>query len=216
MAQLPIPSKSVGYMAAYLGPMNGAKTQLATNAATHYADTGESVIFINSAKDQRITAGGSVGKFSSHSSSNIYLSEKVTTATVKLLKDVDISQYRVIIIDESQFYEDLFDTVTHWVDNLNKHIIITGLDGSFSRSSIGQTLRLLPNCDHYEKLTAKCKYCIQELHNSKSEFVVNACAPFTAILSDKALLNVSNEILPGGMDMYISVCRRHHKELNDK
>jgi thymidine kinase len=55
-------------------------------------------------------------------------------ACVELLKSVDhlvrSGDYNVVAIDEGQFFTDLHEYVTAWADELNVHIVISGLDGT--------------------------------------------------------------------------------------
>ena len=80
-----------GYLALYIGPMKASKSTFATTEATRFADLGEKVLYINSKKDEeRKTEGGQNGKFTSHNSSNVYLSDKVDAVTVTLLSEIDV------------------------------------------------------------------------------------------------------------------------------
>lgn len=64
----------------------------------------------------------------------------------------------VILINEGQFFEDLYDTVVDMLNN-NKKIYICGLDGDFQRNKFGQILDLIPLCDKVTKLTSLCSIC---------------------------------------------------------
>lgn len=71
----------------------------------------------------------------------------------KMLKDAD-----VILINEAQFFQDLYDVVIDMLKN-NKKIYICGLDGDFERKKFGQILDLIPYCDKITKLTSLCSIC---------------------------------------------------------
>ena len=64
----------------------------------------------------------------------------------------------VILINEAQFFEDLYDCVLDMLKE-NKRVYIAGLDGDFSRNKFGQILDLVPMCDKITKLTALCSMC---------------------------------------------------------
>jgi thymidine kinase len=64
----------------------------------------------------------------------------------------------VILINEGQFFEDLYDVVLDMLNN-NKKIYICGLDGDFQRNKFGQILDLIPLCDKVTKLTSLCSIC---------------------------------------------------------
>ena len=64
----------------------------------------------------------------------------------------------VILINEGQFFPDLYDVV---VDMLlhNKKVYVCGLDGDFERKKFGQILDLIPLCDKVTKLSSLCSLC---------------------------------------------------------
>ena len=64
----------------------------------------------------------------------------------------------VILINEAQFFGDLYDCVLDMLKE-NKRVYISGLDGDFSRNKFGQILDLVPVCDKITKLTALCSMC---------------------------------------------------------
>jgi thymidine kinase len=64
----------------------------------------------------------------------------------------------VILINEGQFFEDLYPAVEHMLRH-NKKIYIGGLDGDFERKKFGQILDLIPLCDKINKLTSLCSLC---------------------------------------------------------
>jgi len=64
----------------------------------------------------------------------------------------------VILINEGQFFEDLYETVDIMLKN-GKKIYICGLDGDFERKKFGQILDLIPLCDKVTKLTSLCSIC---------------------------------------------------------
>ena len=104
---------------------------------------------------------------------------------IDLLKKTD-----VFIINEGQFFDDLFDVVKLLVNDHHKKVYICGLDGDSKRNVFGQMLQLIPICDEYEKLFAKCNICGNN-------------APFTKRLTDS-----KEQTLIGGKEMYIPVCRK--------
>lgn len=70
-----------------------------------------------------------------------------------------ITKYsKVILINEGQFFDDLFDVVNNMV-NHGKQVYICGLDGDFERKKFGQMLDLIPLCDKVTKLTSLCSIC---------------------------------------------------------
>ena len=64
----------------------------------------------------------------------------------------------VILINEGQFFPDLFEFVEILLKN-HKKIYVCGLDGDFERKKFGQLLDIIPLCDKVTKLTSLCSIC---------------------------------------------------------
>ena len=71
----------------------------------------------------------------------------------KLLRSSD-----VILINEGQFFPDLYEVVVDMLNN-NKKVYVCGLDGDFERKKFGNILDLIPLCDKVNKLTSLCSLC---------------------------------------------------------
>lgn len=114
------------------------------------------------------------------------------------ITDSEINELDTLVIDEGQFFDDLLETVTRWINSFQINIIVAGLDGNFQQKPIGQILNLIPLSNKCIKLNSVCNICKDGTE-----------APFSHrhIKSDKT-------ILIGGSDSYIPVCRKHYNELN--
>ena len=64
----------------------------------------------------------------------------------------------VILINEGQFFPDLYEVVVDMLNN-NKKVYVCGLDGDFERKKFGAILDLIPICDKVNKLTSLCSIC---------------------------------------------------------
>jgi len=199
-----------GYLSIHMGCMRAEKSVFACKKATKYADLGESVIFVRSSLDEgRQTEGGDDLTFSSHSSSNRYLSPKVKTMSCEKLKEIEVDEYNVIIIDEGQFFEDLVESCLDWVDEKQKIVYVVGLDSSYKRTKIGNIVDLIPHADYYEKFTAKCSVCFSENTIRSLKYTK---AIFTARRTD--LSESTDSVIKPGTSEYVSVCRHHYNALN--
>jgi thymidine kinase len=69
-----------------------------------------------------------------------------------------IRNSEVILINEGQFFTDLYDIVVDMLIH-KKKIYICGLDGDFERKKFGSILDLIPLCDKIQKLTSLCSLC---------------------------------------------------------
>jgi len=104
----------------------------------------------------------------------------------------------VILINEGQFFSDLYDVVVELVENKNKIVCIAALDGDFKRHTFGHVLDLLPRCDDYIKLHALCARCKD-----------GTKAPFSHRISRE-----HNQISIGS-DNYVPLCRSCYTDANE-
>jgi thymidine kinase len=82
--------------------------------------------------------------------------------TTELLYHRDSLEYRaakLIIIEEGQFFPDLYQFVIKAVEMDKKDIVVAGLDGDRFRKPFGEILQLIPIADRLTKLTSLCKLC---------------------------------------------------------
>jgi thymidine kinase len=87
----------------------------------------------------------------------------------------------VILINEGQFFPDLFEFVNRLLKE-DKKIYVCGLDGDFERKKFGTILDLIPLCDKVHKLSSLCSQCkngtpgifSMRLTNEKEQTVVGS------------------------------------------
>jgi thymidine kinase len=70
-----------------------------------------------------------------------------------------IHNYDIILINEGQFFPDLYESVIQLVEKYKMKVYICGLDGDFKRNKFGKMLDLIPVCDKIIKLSAECVKC---------------------------------------------------------
>jgi thymidine kinase len=170
------------------GPMLASKTTEVIRRLIVYHELDMKVLYVNSVLDTR-----SDGAFSTHNATIGKI--PFDTAKVFTLSEVDVEPYDVIAIDESQFFTDLKKCVLAWVEKQNKIVIVAGLNGDFKRQNFGQINDLIPFCDTVTKLAPFCISC------KKGKNVIR-----TAIFS-KRIVESKEEVLIGGKETYIPVCR---------
>jgi thymidine kinase len=122
---------------------------------------------------------------------------KVPCIRTKNLEDVldesVIQKYDVIIINEGQFFGDIYKTVKKLVNKYDKTVYVGGLDGDYKMERFGDLLDLIPLCNEVEKLNAICGIC-------------KGRASFT-----KRIANTDGgQVIIGGSETYIPVCRYCH------
>ena len=101
-----------------------------------------------------------------------------------------IGPSEVILINEGQFFEDLYDVVIDML-RFNKRVYVCGLDSDFERKKFGQILDLIPLCDKVNKLTSLC----------------SQCKDGTPGIFSMRLTNETEQTIVGS-DSYIPVCRK--------
>jgi len=116
--------------------------------------------------------------------------EDSTNMLPRLDDSVQLINSDVILINEGQFFEDLYPAVSHMLKH-GKKIYICGLDGDFERKKFGQILELIPLCDKVTKLTSLCSLCKDGT---------------PGIFSRRITLEKEQTVV--GSDNYIPVCRK--------
>lgn len=186
-----------GYLELFLGPMFSGKTTQLIQIYKTYKYIGKSVAVINYMDDVRYDNT----QLSSHDKimipcifvekiGNIWYDERHTF--YKDLHDAD-----VILINEGQFFDDLFQIVLEMVETKNKKVYICGLDGDFQRNKFGQLADLIPYCDKVTKLQSLCSVC----KNGKK-----------AIFSHRITHEKSQIVI--GSDNYMPLCRNCYSTMN--
>ncbi len=172
-----------------LGPMYASKSSTILSKYYIYRLKHECIL-INSVFDIRY------GKntISTHDllKEKAFMLEKLSDISENIYNKAD-----VILIDEGQFFTDLYEFVVKAVEIDNKVVIVAGLNGDSDKKKIGSIIDLIPYSDTITHLTGVCYYC--------SDMVP---APFTLRLC----LN-SEQIAIGGAESYVPVCRKHYRQL---
>jgi len=139
-----------------------------------------------------------------HSSDDRYSSEPVlVTHTGKqypcvprktlmpLLEQPEFLNSSAIMVDEGQFFPDLYDFARISAECYGKDVYVGALDTNYKRKLFPEIAKLMAISDETHKLFAKCYYC-----GSK------------ALFSMKLDESIKEHI--GGADMYRAVCRKHY------
>ena len=143
-----------GYLELFIGPMYSGKTSKLIDLYKQIQLVlGIKCLVINYEDDKRY----SDTELSTHDG------VQIPCLQLKNLLDTEdfaqrLEEAQVILINEGQFFEGLYDFVTTSV-NKGKHVYIAGLDGDFRRQKFGEILDLIPHSDKVTKLTAFCMSC---------------------------------------------------------
>jgi len=184
-----------GEISIILGPMfSGKSTELYREGCRKLAVLVDKtkVLLVNSQKDSRF---GEDNIIKTHDGT--YICAKKVSMLSELYNTSLYTNANAILIDEAQFFDDLYDFVVCACNTHGKQVIIAGLDGDYRRIPFGNgdILKLIPQANHIKKLSALCMICADG----------KTAAPFTArICAD------TEQTVVGASDKYISVCRMHH------
>jgi thymidine kinase len=143
-------SEPTGYLELIIGPMFSGKTSRIIEIYKQAAFCNIPISVINHSLDIRYDDN----LLSSH--------DKIKIPCIKTEKIMDVweetIQADVILINEGQFFHDLYDSTIDML-KLGKKIYICGLDGDFEQKKFGAILDLIPLCDKVTKLTSLCSIC---------------------------------------------------------
>jgi thymidine kinase len=180
-------SKKSGYLEIILGPMFSGKTTRLVQHYKKYSYIGRTVLVINYADDKRYHDS----LLSTHDKIMIPCVFARTIASVnELIQSAD-----VILINEGQFFEDIYETVLEMVENQYKIVYICGLDGDFKRNKFGRLLDLIPYSDEITKLSSLCAWCKNGAPGIFSHRITNE--------TDQVVI---------GADNYVPLCRACYKK----
>lgn len=156
---------NMGYLEIIIGPMFSSKTSTLLEIYKKCKFCNISVSIINHSIDQRYhnTMVSTHDKImapciQAARLSEIWLNNDLDNQVVDNDSYTLLQNSDVILINEGQFFSDLYEVVVDML-NKNKKVYICGLDGDFERKKFGSVLDLIPLCDKVTKLTSLCSLC---------------------------------------------------------
>jgi thymidine kinase len=175
-----------------LGPMFSGKSTylLKTLSSLQNNCNSDSILLINHAIDNR---------YDNESNICTHDGVKMRSKSLSKLEDIynipsiTLNNIMHVLIDEAQFFNDLYEVVKQLLFKYNFKIYIGGLDGDYKQVPFNNSkiLDLIPYATSIIKLHAKCAVC-------------NDKAPFT-----KRIIESNQKILVGGANDYKPVCIKH-------
>lgn len=175
-----------------LGCMWSGKSTELIRQAKRYNSIGKKILIINHQSDNRY--GNDIVSTHDKNKISCVSLEDLNTIT----KSEEYLNSEIILIDEAQFFKDLYDFVIYSADILNKTVIVVGLDGDFEKKPFGDILKLIPHCENVTKLKALCQICND-----------GTIASFTKRITNDSKINII-----GGKEYYSAVCRYHYNHSN--
>jgi thymidine kinase len=145
---------TTGFLDIILGPMFSGKTTKIIEIYNDYKkDSTYKILVLNYSMDKRYHNT----MLSTHDLKMIpcHFIEKLADSIIMQ----EYTESDIVLINEGQFFEDLYDVVKTMVTRDKKWVHVCGLDGDFQRKKFGQMLDLIPLCDNVVKLKSKCTDC---------------------------------------------------------
>ena len=193
------------YLELIIGPMFSGKTSYLLDVYKKCKLCNIPIAVINHSSDNRYTENNSL--LSTHDKTMVPC---ILTKTLTDLWNYDsldenysdrsdchmlLRNANVILINEGQFFEDLYPCVLDMLRE-KKQVYICGLDGDFQRQKFGAILDLIPMCDKVTKLNSLC----------------GICKNGTPGIFSKRISNEKEQFLIGS-DNYIPVCRNCYDDI---
>jgi thymidine kinase len=207
-------NSSAGYLELILGPMFSGKTSRIVEIYKQCEFCNISVVVINHTIDNRYDDEllsthdkvkipcikterlSYVWSDSINIEPKLHMDERDLNSIPHIQQKIKVATSDVILINEGQFFEDLYEVVVEMLKQ-NKKIYICGLDGDFERKKFGQILDLIPLCDKVTKLTSLCSLCKNG----------------TPGIFSMRLTHETDQTVVGS-DNYIPVCRKCYSNKN--
>lgn len=207
-----------GRLEVFKGPMFSNKTSNLILRVTELSYPNHTCLFFNHSFDQRQTEFND-GIVSSHNGSFGSLPKRIMTKKVmtveeiqKILEEEDLKEFKntghrinYIAIDEVQFFkEEIIKLINKWVDEEYRHVIVAGLNSDFNRNKFGYLEDICRYADVITNCAVRCRDCQTE----------NGPRDQTLALFTARKISSNEQVLAGGDEAYISVCRLHYNRRN--
>ncbi len=179
------------------GAMNSSKTANALMVKFNYEERSQQVMLMKPSVDVR--DGPGIMKSRAGLTSACVLLEKTGSPLALVLAQTQVTALHCLIIDEAQFLtkEQVFE-LTDIVDAYNIPVICYGLRADFLGNLFEGSLWLLALADTIEEVKTIC-WCGRK-------------AIMNARIKDGVIVRAGEQIVLGGNEQYISLCRQHWKK----
>ena len=175
------------------GAMGSSKTANALMVRYNYMERGKKVLLLKP-------------KIENRDGEKIIRSRIGLEAECEYVEDVieepaynGLSEYDAIIVDEAQFLTGKqVDRLSDIVDNFDIPVLCFGLRADFRGHFFSGSQRLMEIADSIEEIKTIC-WCGRK-------------ATFNARLKDGKVIYTGQQVMMGGNESYIALCRKHYKE----
>jgi thymidine kinase len=173
----------MGYLELILGPMFSGKSSKLIQIIRKYNILKKSILILKPIIDKRYSQD-----------SLLVTHDKISSdcVSVELLNTIqDVNSYDIIVIEEGQFFPDIYEKVSEWCKI--KKVYVAGLNGDANQNVFDNLYKLFSLADDIIFLKALCTKCND-----------GTLAIFTRKKIDNGLL-----VEVGGSELYEAVCRNH-------
>jgi len=148
-----------GYLKIILGSMFAGKTTELIKEYNKHISCDFKCCMINHSIDNRY--GTDNTKMASHNNKIVECKScyKLSELFGDNYQNNFVDKYDVFLINEGQFFDDLYNCVDIIVNKKRKKVFVCGLDGDYKRKKFGSILDIIPLCDDIVKLKGICKEC---------------------------------------------------------
>jgi len=176
-----------------IGPMFSGKSTRLIQYIRSYKILNYSIMVVKPSLDKRYTISNEICTHNYDKESCICYDKNCLNA---IFDNNDYNKTNIIIIEEGQFFSDLYNIVKQMTDIDKKVVYVTGLNGDSNRELFGEIYKLIPITDNIEFLHALCM----------------DCKDGTNAIYSKRIVSDNNQILVDGSNSYKAVCRKHFLE----
>ena len=188
----PLINKNQGYLNLIIGPMFSGKSTRLIQYIRKYKTLGANLAVIKPSLDSRYTTNSEICTHN-HEKENCIMYDK--EYLINIFNDPNYNTYEIVIIEEGQFFTNLYECVKRMIDTDKKKVYISALNGDSNREIFGDIHKLVPLADNIEFLQALCIDCKDGS---------------LAIFSKRIISDDNTQICVAGSDKYKAVCRNHY------
>ncbi|WP_386692455.1 MULTISPECIES: thymidine kinase [unclassified Lonepinella] len=183
----------------YYSTMNAGKSTTLLQSSYNYVERQMNVLLYTAAIDDRFGVGRITSRIGISQAAKLF--NKNSNLWEEIKQHLEHEKLHCILVDEAQFLSQAqVRQLSDVVDKLNIPVLCYGLRTDFQANLFEGSQYLLAWADQLEELKTIC-YC-----GRKANFVLRLNEQGEVVKDGK-------QIEIGGNDKYLSVCRRHYKEM---
>jgi thymidine kinase len=185
------------YLETIFGSMFSGKSTYLYSLFNQFKQEDKQILTINYFKDKRYTNGSicTHNKQEIKQIKNHFSLESI----MDVLMYIDITDFDIILIDEAQFFNDIYEFITTIENEYKGKIFVAGLQFDSQKQLFGQFYKIIMLSDTITHIKGKCYYCDND-------------SLFTLKLDTQQ----TSQIDIGGSDKYIPVCRNCYNKYYNK